>query len=145
MDHLHPFKLILFRIFFRLLTVIPQNPFSYYPRKIGKWKSHNLSETQCLGHSNWTICILLSNFALIFFKLLTFIPQSPFPYYPRKMRKWNSLNLSEIQCLGHLNWTICTLLSQFCSDIFQTFDFYTPEPISLLPQETEKMKLSQPE
>ena len=54
----------------------------------------------------------------------------PIPYYPRKMRKWNSPNLGETQdfgCLGHSNWTICSPLSQFCTENFPTFDFYTGE------------------
>ena len=41
-----------------------------------------------------------------------------------KIRKWNSLNLSVrggFQCLGHSNWTICSLLSQFCPLNFPTF------------------------
>ena len=40
------------------------------------------------------------------------------------MRKWKSPNLSEtqeFQCLGHSNWTICSLLSQFCSGNFPSF------------------------
>ena len=28
-------------------------------------------------------------------------------------------------CLWHSNWTICSLLSQFGSEIFPTFDFHT--------------------
>ena len=54
----------------------------------------------------------------------------PIPYYPRKMRKWNSPNLSKtegFECKGHSNWTICNHLSQFCSEIFPTFDFHTGE------------------
>ena len=47
---------------------------------------------QCLGHSNWTICSLLSQFCSEFFKLLTLMPQSPFSLFPRKMRKGNSPN-----------------------------------------------------
>ena len=49
----------------------------------------------------------------------------PISYYPRK---WNSPSLDETQgfkCLGRSNWTICSLLSQFCSEIFPTFDFHT--------------------
>ena len=54
------------------------------------------------------------------------------------MRKVNYPKLTEtqgIQFLGHSNWTICSLSSQLCLEIFPTFDFHTPEPISLLPQE----------
>ena len=35
-----------------------------------------------------------------------------------------------IQCLDHLNWTICSCLSQFCFEIFPIFDFHSGEPIS---------------
>ena len=48
------------------------------------------------------------------------------------------------QCLGHSNWTICSLLSPFCSENFPTFHSYAPEPISFIPQENEKMEFSQP-
>ena len=37
------------------------------------------------------------------------------------MGKWNSPDLSVgvgFQCQGHSNWTICSLLSQFCIEIF---------------------------
>ena len=46
-----------------------------------------------------------ANFVLKFFQLFTFILGA--------------------QCLWHSNWTICSLLSQFCSEIFPTFDFHT--------------------
>ena len=39
------------------------------------------------------------------------------------MGKWNSPNLSEtqgFQCLAHSNWTLCSLLSQFCFLNFPT-------------------------
>ena len=39
------------------------------------------------------------------------------------------------QCLGHSNWTTCSMLSQFCSEIFLTDDFHAIEPISLLPHQ----------
>ena len=68
------------------------------------------------------------------------------PYYPRKMRKWNSPNQSDavgIRCLGHSNWTLCSPLSQFCSGSFPFFHFYAPEPISFIPQENEKMEFFQ--
>ena len=29
------------------------------------------------------------------------------------------------QCLGHSNWTFCSLISQFLSEFFPTFDFHT--------------------
>ena len=51
----------------------------------------------------------------------------PIPYYPRKMRKWSYPNHSDTQGIvyqGHSNWTICSHLSQFCSENFPTFDFH---------------------
>ena len=90
---------------------------------------------------------LKANFALKSFQLWTFL-LSPFPLFPRKMRKWNCPNLSETQesqCLGHLTWIICSHLSQFCFEIFPTFDFHDGgalstwgEPISFIPQEMRK-------
>ena len=50
---------------------------------MGKWNSPNLSETQgfeCLGHSNRTICSLLSQFcSLNFSNFYIFILGSPIP------------------------------------------------------------------
>ena len=37
------------------------------------------------------------------------------------------------QCLGHSNWTICSLLSPFCSENFKLFQFNTGEPILITP------------
>ena len=48
-------------------------------------------------------------------------------------------------CLGHSNWTICSLLSQFCSEIFPTSDFHTPEAISFITQEEREVEFSQPD
>ena len=59
------------------------------------------------------------------------------------MRKGSSPNTEGIKCLGHSNWTTCSLLSQFCSEIFPTFYFHAPEPISFIPQENEKREFSQ--
>ena len=83
---------------------------------------------RCLGNTNWTICSLLSQFCSP--DLQTFSPLywEANSYYPRgliwekgilptpKMDKTESF-----QCLGHSNWTICSLLCQFCSPDFQTF------------------------
>ena len=77
---------------------------------------------QCMGHSNWTIFSLLSqfcfpNFSLSYWGLIPITPERG----RLKMGKWNSVNLCEaqvFQCLGHSNWTICSLLSQFCSSNF---------------------------
>ena len=75
----------------------------------------------CLGHSNWTICSLLSQFCSPNFQTFSLLYWGPILITPErgrlKMGKWNSPNQREakgFQCLGHSNWTICTLLSQFC-------------------------------
>ena len=39
---------------------------------------------QCLGHSNWTICSILSKFYFKIVQLITFMLRSPFSYYPRE-------------------------------------------------------------
>ena len=44
------------------------------------------------------------------------------------------------QCLGHSNWIICSLLSQFCSEMFPTFDFHTLEANFFIPQVEEKLE-----
>ena len=63
-----------------------------------------------------------------FCNLFTFILERPILITPEKgrlkMGKWNSPNLSkagDFEWLGHSNWTICCLLSWFCSINFQTF------------------------
>ena len=115
---------------------------------MGKWNSPNLSEIQwfeCLGHSNWTICRLLSQFCFLnFFNFDIFILGIPILITPErgrlKMGKWNSPNLSVTQgfeCLGHSNWTICSLLSQFCSLNFPTSTSLYWVAQLLLPQREE--------
>ena len=102
---------------------------SYYPGlKMGKWNSPNLSKTEgfeCLGHSIWTICSLLSQFCSPNFPTFSLSYWRANSYYPRlKMGKWNYPNLSEtegFECLGHSIWTICSLFSQICSPKFTTF------------------------
>ena len=54
------------------------------------------------------------------------------------MRKGKSPKLDEtqgFQCLGHSNWTICSLLSQFCSPNFTTFSLSCWEANSYYPTE----------
>ena len=51
-----------------------------------KWNSPNLSETkefQCQGHSNWTICILLSSFCPRWFSTFSLSYWDSNSYYPR--------------------------------------------------------------
>ena len=56
------------------------------------------------------------------------------------MRKWYSPEMDDthgFECLGHSNWTICCLLSQFCSHNFPTFPPSYWEANSYYPRERE--------
>ena len=60
--------------------------------KMGKWDSPNLSETQgfeCLGHSNCTICSLLSQFCSLIFPPSTSLYWGAHSYYPRERKADN--------------------------------------------------------
>ena len=66
---------------------------------IGKWNSHNSKEDEteafgCLGHSSWTICILLSHFCSGNFPTFSLSYWEANSYYPRGpiMGKGNSSN-----------------------------------------------------
>ena len=68
------------------------------------------------------------------------------------MGKWNSDNLSVrggFLCLEHSNWTICSLLSQFCSEVFFIYFTFILEANSYYPRkrrsENLKMEFSQSE
>ena len=134
-----------------LFTLMPQSPFPLFPRKMRKWNSPNLSEAhgfECLGHSNWTICSLLSPFCSEHFPTFHFYAPEPISFIPQENEK---MEFSQHKWgtwvwvpgpLGHSNWTICSLLSPFCSENFPTFHFYAPEPISFIPQENKKMEFS---
>ena len=54
----------------------------------------------------------------------------------------------EFQCMGHSNWTICSLLSQFCFCKFSNFCTFILEANSYYPREGQaengKMEFSQP-
>ena len=168
--------------------------------EMGKCNSPNLSVRegfQCLGHSNWTICSLLSQFCSLNFPNLSLSYCRSNSYYPRermaenlkmefskpewdtgdsatgafkldylqpvkpillwnfsnfwlsyprahflitpggKMRKVNYPKLTEtqgIQFLGHSNWTICILLSQFYFPNFTTFSLSYWRPILITPE-----------
>ena len=96
---------------------------------------------QCLGHSNWTICSHLSQFCSPNFPTFSLLYWGPILITPErrrlKMGKSISPNLSVpqvFQCLEHSNWTICTLLSQFCSQNFPTFSLLYWGPILITPE-----------
>ena len=90
-------------------------------------KSPNLRQTegiQCLDHLQPIKPILFLNFSNFF----TFILGSQFLLPQRanygSWENFPSPNMDKtegFQCLGHSNWTICSPLSPFCSEIFPTF------------------------
>ena len=71
LDHLQPYKLILFLNFSVFLIFILGSPIPYYPRERGwKWEKVFTQKWKgflYLGHSNWTNCSLLSWFCFIIF------------------------------------------------------------------------------
>ena len=85
--------------------------------------------------------ILSPNLSII----LIFILGSPIPYYPREW-KWEKgihPKMDEPQgflYLGHSNWTICSLLSWFCSLNFPTSSSSYWGAHFLLPQRGENEK-----
>ena len=123
LDYLQPVKRILSQNVSKFLTFILGLPASHFllPQKgeseekgfPKKWMRHNF---QYLGHSNRTICSLLSWFCPKNF------PSSWSLYWGShflltqsvEMRKRINPKMDEtqrIQYLGHSNWTICSLLS----------------------------------
>ena len=139
LDHFQPVEPILFWNFsnfwlwYLKLTAygIQTGPFVACWANFG-WKFFHLFililGSQCLLHSNWTICSLL-NFWFWYLKLTAYCIQTwPFAAcwanFVLKCFKLLTLIL-EAHCLLHSNLTICSLLSQFCSEMFQTFDFDT--------------------
>ena len=126
LDHLQPLKPILYFKFSNFLH-FHTGAISYYPSRLimrkgnspnsknGWYRGIYVPGALKLDHLQPVKPILLFKFS----NFSTFILGSPIPYYPRelKKRKWNPPNLSVtegFQCLGQSNWTICSLLSQFC-------------------------------
>ena len=94
LDHLQPFKPNLFWIFCNFWLLCPRALFLYSP---GKWEN-GILPNKYRGLGAWGIAsetgpfkTCQSFFVLKNFQLLTFI---------RKMRKWNSSNLSETWRIG---------------------------------------------
>ena len=122
---------------------------SYYPRGLkllreGHIPTPQLNKTegfQCLGHSNWTICTLLSQFYFPNFTTFSLSYWEANSYYPRGliMRKGNSYNsrngldrgvsVPGAFKLDHLQPVKPILFSKFCN--FFTFilgaNFLLPE------------------
>ena len=101
LDHMQPFKPILFWNFSNSFTFMLGSPF-LLPQRANNGKreilaTSNLDETegfQCLGHSNWTICSPLSPFCSEIFPTFSLSYWGAHSYYPRGpiMRKGNSSN-----------------------------------------------------
>ena len=97
----------------------------------GNFSTPKLDETEgflCLGHSNWTICRLLSHFCCQTFTISSFSYWKANSYYPRGliMEKWNFPNPKTewdrgVCVPGLSNWTICSPFSPFCSKNFPSF------------------------
>ena len=100
---------------------------SYYPRgpiigERGILPTSKLNETegfQCLGQSNWTICIPLSHFCAHIFATFALSYWGAISYYPigpiigeRGILPTSKMNETEgFECLGHQSWTILSILS----------------------------------
>ena len=164
LDHLQPVKPIFSPKFSNFYIFIMGSPIlitlERWRLKLGKWNSPNLSETHPrerkaengkikfsqpewvpgtfkLDHLQPVRPVLFPKFSNFYI----FILASPILSTPERRRlkigKWNSPNLSEAQgfeCLWHSNWTICSLLSQFCSLNFPTSTSLYWEAQFLLPQ-----------
>ena len=94
---------------------------------------------QCLRHSNWTICNLLSQFCSGIFPCVSPLYWGAHFILPQRayFRGWENSPTAKFgktegfQCLGHSNWTICSLLSPFCSGIFH---LHTGGPFLITPE-----------
>ena len=89
-----------------------------------------IKKCRCLGHSNWPICRTLSlfyprilwNLWIIFRHISAWgIQTGPFAalwanFVFKLFKLVNFIRVSK--CLGHSNWPICSILSQFCSQIW---------------------------
>ena len=90
LDHLQPFKPILFRKFSSFFTFILGSPFLLPQRaNFGSWENFpfpNMDDTegfQCLGPSNWTTCSPLSPFCSKEFSTFSLSYWEANSYYPR--------------------------------------------------------------
>ena len=135
LDHLQPFKPILFWKISNFFTFILGSQF-YYPRGLimGKGKFLQLPIWMRLrGFSAWGIqtgqlAALWAPFVLKFFQLFHFHTGEPILITPEanngKRENLTTPNMDDtngFQCLGPSNWTICSPLSQFCPEHFPTF------------------------
>ena len=108
LDHLQPVEPMLFPKFSNFYIFILGNPILFTPErgrlKMGKWISPNLSETQgfeCLGHSNWTICSLLSQFCSLNFPTSTSLYWGAQFLLPQREESWKWENGILPTCVRH--------------------------------------------
>ena len=141
--HLQPIEPILFSKFYNFFTFIPEAN-SYYPRglimrKGNSSNSRNGLEREVsvpgafkLDHLQPVKPILFSKF----YNFFTFILGAN-SYYPREgMAENGKMEISQPECeigISVSNWTICSLLSQFCSPIFPIFSTFILGVQFLLP------------
>ena len=83
---------------------------------------------QCLGNSNWTLCSLLSWFCHNNFPTSSSLYWgSHFLLHPKELKIKQGIHpkmdeTQGFQYLGHSNWTLCSLLTDFVSN----FPFFYP-------------------
>ena len=74
---------------------------------MGKGNSHNLGVRAgfvCLGHSNWTICCLLSQFILVNFPIFPLLYRGSNSYYPREGKAENGKREFSQPCHRSIRW-----------------------------------------
>ena len=106
LDHLQQFKPILFPKFSNFFIFILERPILITPErgwlKMRKKNSPKMDGTEgflCLGHSNWTICSLLSQFCFCKFPIFRFFILGANSYYPREGKTENGkMEFSQPEC-----------------------------------------------
>ena len=103
-------------------------------------KLDETDRSQCLGHSNWTICSPFSSVCSETFPSFSLswrliLITSEGQLSEKGILPTPKLDETEgFQCLGHSNWTICIPLNPFCSRNFPTFSFSYWEANSYYPR-----------
>ena len=148
LDHLQPIKPLLFQYFFTFSTFILGDHF-LLPQKANyqKWEFFQLQNRMRQGvFSAWDIqtgpfAALCTYHILKLYHLFHLHTGEPILITPEgQLSEKGVLSTPKLdetegfQCLGHSNWTICSLLSPFCSEIFQTFSLSFWGPILITPE-----------
>ena len=114
LDHLQPFKSILFRKFLSCVIFILGGQFllpqraNNEKRRISELQKNETEWFQCLEHSNWTIYNSLSPFCSRNFPFVSSLYWEASPYYPRGliMRKGKSSDSERMRQNGYSAWCI---------------------------------------